>query len=87
MDKTIWKYSLTPDCTLSMPVGSIILTVQEQEQRPCLWALVDPAAPHECRRFRTYGTGHPVADDPGEYIGTFQLNGGSLVFHLFEEQL
>jgi hypothetical protein len=86
MDKTIWKFPLTPDCALSMPVGSIILTVQVQEQIPCLWALVDPAAPHERRCFRTYGTGHPVADDSGEYIGTFQLNGGVLVFHVFEEK-
>lgn len=35
------------------------------------------------RHFRIKGTGH-AADDIGDYIGTFQLNGGSLVFHLFE---
>jgi hypothetical protein len=31
-----------------------------------------------------YGTGHDMPDDPGQYVGTFQMHGGALVFHLFE---
>ena len=34
--------------------------------------------------FVTYGTGHDVPDEPGQYVGTFFMNGGSLVFHVFE---
>lgn len=29
-----------------------------------------------------YGTGHPLSDNLGKYIGTFQLYSGT--FHLFE---
>jgi hypothetical protein len=31
-----------------------------------------------------YGTGHPVVDEPRKYVGTFQMRGGLLVFHVFE---
>ena len=51
---------------------------------PTLWALVDPDAPMESRRIRTYGTGGRVPDNL-EWLGTFQLDGGGLVFHAFEE--
>ena len=30
------------------------------------------------------GTGNPMPDEPGEYIATFQMHGGALVFHAFE---
>jgi hypothetical protein len=82
--RTIWKWTLTTECTLDMPQGAKILTVQEQHGEPQLWALVDSNAPQERRTFRVYGTGHCCATDPGDYIGTFQLHGGGLVFHVFE---
>jgi len=37
------------------------------------------------RTFAIYGTGHKHEHVEGTYIGTFQLDGGSLVFHVFEE--
>jgi len=51
---------------------------------PQLWAYVDPTEPRVTRKFRIIGTGHPIATDPGDYIGTFQMGGGALVFHVFE---
>jgi len=87
---TIYKYPIEPrDFTLTLPERARLLTVQTQYSRPCLWALVDPEAPPEERHFVTYGTGHPVTDDPVRltYIGTFQLEGGMLVFHLFEKDV
>jgi len=83
--KSIWKWTLTPDSVIGMPSGSQVLTVQEQHGEPQLWALVDPTTPtKKLRRFRVYGTGFSMPDNPGEYIGTFQEHGGALVFHVFE---
>lgn len=84
--KTIWKYQLdvTTEQVVMMPKQAQILTVQIQDGTPCMWAVVSPGSPSEKRTFRIYGTGHPIADDLGRYIGTFQLRGGLLVFHLFE---
>ncbi len=81
----IWKWEISPDCELEMPEGAKILTVQEQHSKPMLWALVYPVMKTEIRKFNTYGTGHPIAEEPGKYIGTFQLDKGNLVFHVFEE--
>lgn len=82
--RTIWKFTLTPDCTIEMPAGAKILAIQEQWGMPQMWALVDPAAYPEKRRFLTYGTGYPINENVGGHVGTFQLNGGALVFHVFE---
>ncbi len=85
---TIWKFPLpAPDdvVTLMMPRGAVVLSVQVQHETPCVWALVDPEAPKVPRRFRWAGTGHPL-DLRGfwKFVGTFQLHGGDLVFHLFD---
>ena len=89
MKKTIWKFELeiADKQTIEMPVNAEILTVQTQNEIPCLWALVDPDDPKEDRVIKIFGTGHPIVYDAGvdrKYIGTYQLRGGSLVFHVFE---
>ena len=91
MTKTIWKFPLETVAvqTLLMPRGAEILTVQVQRGAPSLWAMVDPVAHPTARRFTVYGTGHnmPKLEMGTErtYIGTYQLNDGNLVFHIFEE--
>ena len=70
-----------------MPKDAEILTVQTQNGKPCLWALVDPKAETEIRVIEIFGTGHPVLSDMGtsrKYISTFQMQEGRLVFHVFE---
>ncbi len=89
MKKTIWKFELetTDNQEIEMPIGSEILTIQTQNVIPCIWALIDPNADKEVRRFEIYGTGHPIHCDIGvkrNYIGTYQLYNGSLVYHVFE---
>lgn len=88
MKKQIWKFIVTPDgAPIKMPKGAEILTVQSQGEQACVWALVDPNNEMEERYFEVYGTGHNIHYDMGinrKYINTFQLKGGSLVFHLFE---
>lgn len=86
--RQIWKFQLeTTDLqSVEMPDGAKVLTVQVQHGTPCIWAECDTEAEKEKRWFRTFGTGHPMPDKPGEYIGTYQLNGGDLVFHVFDEK-
>lgn len=77
MSHSIWKFPLATEVV--MPVGAKVLTVQVQHDVPCIWAVVDPSADRETRRFAVVGTGHPV-DRKGPYIATFQLEG----VHVFE---
>ncbi len=84
--ESIWKYPLEVSDvqTLVMPSSAEILAVQVQNGKPCLWARVDPDAPKTDRTIITHGTGHAVSEETGEYIGTYQLEEGQLVFHAFE---
>ena len=87
--KKVYKYVLPmyDDVAIELPQGAKILKVDTQESVPCIWALVDPDAPLEMRKFRVVGTGHPIEEKGLEFIGTFQMYGGELVFHLFEQTL
>lgn len=86
----VWKYPIPLDDTflLALPEGADILGVQVQRGEPQLWVLVNPEVKTvENRRLRLAGTGHEIESRDGEsltHIGTFQLRGGALVFHLFE---
>ena len=90
MIKKVFKYNVmvADSFHLEIPIGAEILTVQVQRGVPQIWALVDPSLQNEVRTFRLSGTGHPVdvSDyrDDLKYIGTFQIDSGYLVFHLFE---
>lgn len=84
-DKTIWKYELSEDqhFQLNLPAGAIILCVQIQNGRPCIWAEVDPRADRNItRHFAWVGTGHIIPENAFQYIGTIQPH--PFVFHLYE---
>ena len=86
---TIFKYPIPAGdhFTLKLPRDAKILTVQTQRGAPQLWAMVDSETKKETRHFRLSGTGHPLGEDYLKiinYIGTFQMENGALVFHLFE---
>lgn len=82
--KEIWKFELAPEQTIFMPKGAKILCVQTQFNRPVLWAEVNTKNSVEARNFRAYATGQTLPDNHGDYIGTFQIEGDSLVFHIYE---
>ena len=86
--KTIWKFPLRVDDEqiVSMPDNAHILCVQAQSGTPCLWALVNPDNPPRDRKILIAGTGHTREDLDGlvNYIGTFQMYAGDLIFHVFE---
>ncbi len=84
--KTIWKFPLEiiGEQHLNLPEGAEILTAQMQGGTLCLWALVSPGSPKQQRTIEIFGTGHPMSDAERRYIGTAQMAGGSLVWHIFE---
>ena len=80
--KTIYKYTLdSQDCTLQLPKGAEILTVELQNQIPTLWALVNPMTVTEERHICIVGTGWQVEDNM-KYITTYI--DGYFVWHVFE---
>ena len=89
MLQKVFKYPVptTDTFTILMPKDAQILTVQVQNPTTgavCMWVLVDVDVPQEFRHFRLVGTGYPILESIIKYIGTFQVNDGQLVFHLFE---
>ena len=82
----IWKWELkiTDLQTVDMPRDAKIMSVQMQSGKLCLWAMCWPINPTRPRNIAIYGTGNPVPNDPGEYIGTAQQHDGALVWHVFD---
>ena len=86
--KMIYKYAfeVTGIVRIDMPMRAQVLTVQTQIGEPCIWAIVEPGEPVEPRFFRVYGTGHKWDTNvkATHYVGTFQLDDGGFIGHLFE---
>ena len=88
-DMVIYKYPLNPVTVLNLPPVSDVLCVQMQRDKPYLWVKQAPTKPKQetvPRTFVMIGTGHPIGEAGTNdlYLGTFQMQGGALVFHVFE---
>lgn len=84
--KVIHKYELkvTDSQFIRLPIGAEILTVQMQHGKPCMWALVNTSETIGAINIEIYGTGNTIHDAQREYIGTFQMEDGYLVWHVFK---
>lgn len=84
--RTIFKYAveISEDFTVQAPEGAEWLSVQVQGGEVQIWARVNTIRPAAEYRFGVHGTGHELNDFTARapHIGTFQLEGGALVFHL-----
>lgn len=87
----IYKYGVVPNgelFSLQLPPAATVLTVQLQRGQPVMWVLLNPEEkPIKERQFLLVGTGHEhpsAVFQFSRYVGTFQLDEGSLVLHLFE---
>lgn len=90
-NKVVWKYPfrLADKFMLQVPVEGEVLSLQVDQKTnlPCIWFLVNPAHKTEVRNFEIYDTGEYMSCDINThriYIGTFQLDGGDLIAHVFE---
>jgi len=81
--RKIWKFTISEQTRILVPEGSEILDFQLQKGKPQIWLMVDEEKPTVTRNFEIFGTDRDVPDE-AQYIGTFQLLLGELVFHLFE---
>lgn len=90
----IWKFQFpVHDFELTVPFGSKILCVQSQRDEPCIWfevpqysvdEMIPENASLERRQFCVQLTGISFEREKMNYIGTFQLNEGRFVGHLYE---
>lgn len=84
--KTIYKYPIQDDFTvLELPKDAEILTIQTQNGKPFIWVLHNPNEPKVRWEFIIKATGENIEEDLSKknYIGTFQMMEGMLVWHLF----
>lgn len=53
MSERIWKFKfpINDNVCIDMPIGAEILTVQTQNNTPCIWAIVNPTKPRVAHRF------------------------------------
>lgn len=64
--------------------GTVLHVAARRRDVVEFWAL-DGGTLTVTRRFRVYGTGHPI-DDESLYLGTALAAGGALVWHLMEAE-
>ena len=86
----IFKYELSviDRQHISLPYGAKVLSLQVQRNKPYIWVLVNPHSTFFTKHtFITVGTGHEALIDDTEFLGTYQLSEGALVFHVFKENV
>ena len=85
---TVYKYPLPIGDVVQvwMPQGAYVLYVATQgpHESPYIWARVNTLSPMISHKFRFAGTGHPIDDNVGRHVGSFMMQQGALVFHVFE---
>lgn len=93
--RSIWKFPLFTgrdyEVEVDMPAGAEIVRFGVQyvgslgdkprQGHPTVWALVNPDAPTERRRFAVIGTGHPFPDGAA-YIDSYDAE--PFVWHVVE---
>jgi hypothetical protein len=92
MSKVIFRYRLdiADNPKVDLPAGAEVLSVgppRDGADLLDLWALVHGDS-HirltSAREFRIFGTGHPMPDDPGRFVGTVPTHEGRFIWHVFE---
>ena len=87
-DFRIFKYTIDlnkrTQCVFP-PEDASILSVQMQHGECQIWVLCDASRPEKSRTIETLPTGAYVkSHEHLVFLGTIQVDGGSLVFHIFE---
>lgn len=90
--RVVWKFEVPSDYgvfQLTVPRGTELFDLDEQEEVLYTWGLVDTMAATEVREFVVIGTGHelPPVDGTFWFVGRKMLrmdDGSFRVVHLFE---
>lgn len=87
-ERRIFRYEVPVDDQWhTIPLSGAV--VQVDAQRPDVvefWAFHCPGAPQLARKFRVFGTGHPMPDEARTHVGAVVVAApfGRLVWHLME---
>ena len=92
--RSIFKYDVVKNGIIEGPITKL-LTAQVQHGSIMVWAEVDTEAENVKYQIIPIGTGWPLDAPAGEecildthqYIGTVQLAGGGLVFHVYAKEI
>ena len=84
----VYKYEIPiqDEFSLTMDKNAKILKVENQGDKPYMWALVDPDKEMITRKFLFVGTGQRIdyCQPQLKHISTFQSQEGSYIFHIFQ---
>ncbi|GAA1401847.1 hypothetical protein GCM10009613_60860 [Pseudonocardia kongjuensis] len=89
-EQTIWRFEdrLAEHVTLTIPPSAEVLGIRTHRRRRRdieVWVRLNPEDPPEPRVLVAVGTGHPVPDDVGRFVGSvFFGDGDAFAFHFFE---
>lgn len=90
-NRSIYKYPISIDDTqtLTLPKGAEILSVINQYETPCIYAMVDTETKEtEEYAIEGYGTGHSIRhDDSYKFLGTVAMMDGNFIYHLFYKKI
>lgn len=89
MNPVIYKYKIPASANFTITMNPVIkyLDIKMQANDPVLYAIVDIDEPMVDHSFAVYATGNPVEPLDAlsdNYLGTFMVYSGALVFHLFK---
>lgn len=86
---TIHKFPLKPHVyqqTIEIPSRFQIVSLQLQDEIPCLWAMVETEYPLIVLWVHAYQTGETIPHRLEKaYVGTYQLDG--YVYHVFTQRM
>ena len=87
MTQQVWKFPLRveDEQIIEVPVGAEPLKAEMQNGELCLWMLVQPSSNKVSKKVHVHGTGHYVSNSvtSSDYVDSFMMHGGALVFHVF----
>lgn len=83
---TVFKFDLTLEThqNIKIPRDHQILSIQTQRGKPRMWVRVNPESEPTTVALHTVCTGCPFAFDVSKFLGTYQVQSGDLVFHVFQ---
>lgn len=84
----IYKYQIDPtgiDFLISVDEGATLLSIQTQNNIAVMWFQIDTSKPLVLRTFTVKLTGFEFDGTNLIYCGTFQLDNGEFVGHLYEK--
>lgn len=87
----IYKYTLPEplpfaahSVELELPTGAWVMNFDAQDGEIRMWAMVDPEAETETRRFLVQGTGRDIEYDVDDLLYMDTVQRGTFVWHVFE---